>query len=196
MRREACSLEAVRFARFASGGRARFARKRGVSRAFCAYTSVRLCVCVQRLRTICKRPVLRSMLADPKRLLRFHSGVRWNAFASCCDPRSCCVERIAVSCRFRARRFEAPGISRGGLLQATAAASKLSRPGRIHTAVTGVGEANDACPSIFRSVVENAVEGSHDNYRPCYPPRPIDMGRLDPVATQRIPRSGCISTIS
>ena len=61
--------------------------KRGAFHVLCGY--------MRRLRTRSRRPITRSMLAGPRRLLRFRSGVRGNAFASGCDPCPYRIERIA-----------------------------------------------------------------------------------------------------
>lgn len=144
---------------------------------------IRLYVFAQRLRAICERPVLRSMLADSKRLLRFHSGEGGNAFASCCDPRPYRVERIVVSDRCRSRCFEVPG-----LLQASAAASKLSRftapPLALATRITHVFRYCEVSWMMSWKVRVTIIG------RAILIP-PIHPGRRDPVVTHaRISRAG------
>lgn len=91
----------------------------------------------QGLRTISKRPMPRSLMAGPKRLLKFHSGVSGKNIRIVLRSIPMRIERIAVSRRFRSDSFQVRN-RRYGLLQATAAASKRARSGRIRMVRMGV----------------------------------------------------------
>lgn len=141
------------------------AEKRGVFRAFCAYTSV----------------FMRATLANDMQT----SGIALDAGRSKASPeipfwrgRECIrivLRSASIPCRTDRRVGPMPfALLRGsGIIAGDRRSVKAFA---IHRAATGAGDAHHECLSIFRSVVDNVVECSRDDYRPCYSPRPDSSG--------------------